>query len=336
MIGGGYEAVSSQQIIFAEDLYLFDLKCPLGAPLAYRCARGGQAQPDLLHVLGISARQWMHYEQKLFDFPLCLGEAGGAVVLPLFGSLGRFVVVLKPDISVSALAHLAASARFGEIYAAESILSIPPAMSEKEQEAAERFVQTFARMRLLIDWCSLAESAGQAEDCISLASELFGVELMSAQSAEFCAELQAPTMPDMKFSGKAFAISLLVLLSAMRNDAHARSGWLYAADRGGGVVIEAAFRTESDRAFESLAHMQAILADGGVMFGTRTHQAPVKPPRQYAYMHKKITDPQHPYCARCGCLDKRCAACTAVQWAILPYVCDAALLGIKNYFCFGE
>lgn len=333
---GGYEAVISQQTAFAEDLYLFDLKSPSGAPLAYRCARGGEEQPNLLGVLGITARQWMRYEQKLFDSPLCLGEAGGALVLPLFGSLGRFVVVLKPAISPSALAHLALGARFGEIYAAESILSLQPDMPKKEQEAAEHFAQTFARMRLLIDWCKSARSAGQAEDCISLASELFGVDLMPTQTAEFCAELQAPTMPDMEFSGQAFAISLLTLLSAVRNNAHARSGWLYAVDRGAGVVIEAAFRTESDRALASLVRMQEILADGGVMFGTRTHQAPVKPPKQYAYMHKKITDPQHPYCARCACFDKRCAVCTAVEWAILPYVCDAALLGIKNYFSWKE
>ena len=333
---GGYEAVSSQQTVFSEDFYLFDLNRPSDAPLAYRCARGGEEQPDLLRVLGISAREWMRYEQKLYDYSLCLGEAGGALVLPLFGSLGRFVVVLKPDIPTPALAYLAASARFGEICAAESIADVPPAMTEKDRETAERFAQTVARTRLLIDWCRTTKSVGQAEDCISLAAELMGVELMPAQTAEFRAELQTPVLPDMEFSGQAFAVSLLTLLSAMRNDAHARSGWLYAADRGKGIVIEAAFRIGPDRELASLAQLQLLLENGGVMLGTRTYQAPIKPPKQYAYMHKKITDPQHPYCARCACLDKRCAVCTAVEWAILPYVCDAALLGIKNYFRFEE
>ncbi|MBQ7378170.1 MAG: hypothetical protein IJW70_12195 [Clostridia bacterium] len=47
-------------------------------------------------------------------------------------------------------------------------------------------------------------------------------------------------------------------------------------------------------------------------------------------MNRKITDPRHPFCAHCGCLDKRCNECTALQWAVLPYVYDAALLGIKD------
>lgn len=67
-----------------------------------------------------------------------------------------------------------------------------------------------------------------------------------------------------------------------------------------------------------------------MVIGTHSFAAPVKPPRQYAYMNRKITDPRHPFCAHCGCLDKRCNECTALQWAVLPYVYDAALLGIKD------
>lgn len=321
---------------FVEDVYLYDLNRPERAPLAFRSARAGEAQPSLYELLELSAREWQGYERRLSDAPICLDKAGGAVVLPVFGSIGRFAVVLKPTIGLPSLFCLAGSERLGRIDPAGEFEGVPCVISERERESAERFAQTVARMRLLIDWCCDAKSAGQAEDCVALAAELLGTKLMPAQTAEFPAVQEQRALPDMQLCGQALFVSLLTLLSAMRHRAHARSGWLYAMERDGRFMLAAAFRTDAESELDELAALQEMLENGGVTFGARTYVAPVKPLQQYAYLHKKITDPHHPYCARCGCLDKRCAVCTAVQWVVLPYVCDAALLGIKNYFCFGE
>lgn len=331
----GYESAPAQPA-FVEDVYLYDLNKPASAPLAYRCARGGEKQPPLLELLGLGARQWLHDEQRLYDMPLCLCEAGGAVVLPVFGSIGRLVVVVKPTVSLHALAYLAQSARLGTLYVSEKFAELHPHVSEREREATERFAQTVARLRLLIDWCASAESVGAVEDCISLACELWGVELMPVKTAEFSTLQGQVLLSEMRFSGQVLAVTLMTMLSVMRYHAHARSGWLYAARCEAGIVLQAAFRMASECPMDETDHLRELFEDGGIAFGTRDYQASVKPPRQYAYLHRKITDPQHPYCARCGCLDKRCATCMAVQWAVMPYVCDAALLGIKNYFSWSE
>ena len=321
---------------FVEDVYLYDLNRPLGAPIACRSARAGEVQPKLPELLELSAREWQGYEKRLYDAPLCLDKAGGAVVLPVFGSIGRFAIVLKPKLGLQSLSCLAQSEQLGQMDRAGGFEGVPCAISEREREDAERFAQTVVRMRLLIDWCCDAHSAGQVEDCISLAAELWGTELMPARTAEFPVVQEQRALPDMQFCGQALFVSLLTLLSAMRNRAHARSGWLYAMERDGRFMLAADFRTDAGSKLGELAQLQEILENGGLTFGSRTYASPVKPLQQYAYLHKKITDPHHPYCARCICLDKRCAVCTAVQWVVLPYVCDAALLGIKNYFSWSE
>ena len=60
----GYQA-GSGQAVFAEDVYLYDLNKPASAPLAFRCARGGEERPVLLEALGIS------------PIPVCVGTFVG-------------------------------------------------------------------------------------------------------------------------------------------------------------------------------------------------------------------------------------------------------------------
>lgn len=331
----GYESAPAQPA-FVEDIYLYDLNKPASAPLAYRCASGGEAQPALLDLLGLSARQWLCYEPKLYDMPLCLCEAGAAVVLPVFGSIGRLVAVVKSTLSLPALAYLVQSARLGKLYVSEDFTNVHPHVSEREREAVEGFAQTVARLRLLINWCYDASGVGAVTDCISLAGELWGVELMPTHTIELAPLKGQVSLPEMRFSGQALAVMLMTMLCVMRYEAHARSGWLYAVESDAGIVLQSAFRTASGSPMEALEHLQTLFEDGGVIFGTRACRSPIRPPKQYAYLHKKITDPQHPYCARCGCLDKHCATCRTVQWALMPYACDAALLGIKNYFLWNE
>ncbi len=331
----GYQA-GSGQAVFAEDVYLYDLNKPASAPLAFRCARGGEEKPVLLEALGISARQWVQYEQKLYDMPLCTHQSGGAVVLPVFGSIGRLAIVVKPIFSVATFANLVQSAWLGAVYAIDDFADVPVRIPDRESEAAEHFASTVARLRLLVDWCCEAKDAGQIEDCISLACELWGVDLMPLHTVELAPLQGQVSLPGMSYSGQALAVSLMTLLSVMRNDAHARSGWLYVSKAEQLPALQAAFRMASDCQIAALERLKELLENTNVIYGVREESSGIKPLRQYAYLHKKITDPQHPYCARCGCLDKRCATCMAVQWAVMPYVCDAALLGIKNYFSWSE
>ena len=317
------------EMMFYEDVYLYDLNRPQNEPLAYRCANGGEKQPCLRDLLGLSAYEWMRYEDKLYSMPICLGQSG-VVMLPLFDSLGRFVLVIRPGIRHETLIILAQSGYLGRIFCDSTLTA--GKVPAREQEAVEGFSQTFARLRLLINSCYAVKSVAFAQECIALACEIWGVVCMPSQSAELAALQGQKYLPDMQASGQAFAISLMTLLSVMRNRAHARSGWLYAVESEGVTVLQAAFRIPSDASTHELSMLRAILEDGGVVVGERTIASAIKPPRQYAYLHKKITDPRHPYCARCGCLDARCEDCMTVQWAVLPYVCDAALLGIKNYF----
>lgn len=328
----GYDAVNKTDASthFAEDVYVYDLNLPQSAPLAYRSADGGWEQPDLLTLLGLSARRWRVYEHQLYSMPVCLSEQGGALVLPVFGGIGRFAIVIKPHISLPALAYLLAAQAFGKVYTDEGFAMIAPAMQARDRAAAERTVIAAAAVRLLISSCDSAGNAYQISECIALAAELWGVELMDEGTVEFPAMKGQDYLPEMKLSGQALFLALVTLISVMRNCAHARSGWLYALQDAECAVLHAVLRTSDEASADALVRLRSLLEQGGVVVASRSFEAPVKPPRQYAYMNRKITDPRHPLCARCGCLDGRCRQCTALQWAVLPYVCDAALLGIKN------
>lgn len=157
-----------------------------------------------------------------------------------------------------------------------------------------------------------------------------GVELMPSETAEYAAMQAQGVLPEMRHEGHVLLVCLLSLLSAMRNRAHARSGWLYAVADGQGYAIQAVLRCAQESDLDALAHLRAGLEDSGVAVGALIDTVPIVPPKQYAYLQKKITDPRKPLCARCGCLDARCTTCTLVRWAVLPYVCDAALQGIKT------
>ena len=95
---------------FLEDIYLYDLNVPDSTPLAFRSARGGEAQPTLLALLGISVRHWMEIAGELYRGSVYLAANGGAVILPVQGSVGRYAFVVKTRLSVPSLAYLYASA----------------------------------------------------------------------------------------------------------------------------------------------------------------------------------------------------------------------------------
>lgn len=321
---------SSLHFVFWDDVYVYDLNRMQNAPLAYRCAQGGRELPDLLCLLGVSPRAWLDLEQKLYSTPICL--ASGAVVLPLFGSVGRLVVVIKTDLPIAAFAWWARSAGMGEMHLDDALTNTVPAVRARDREAVEGFARTVAQMRMFICACSQANTVYQMEDCIALAAQIWGVTLMSQDTAELPAMQGQMMLPDMRLSGQGLVICLMTLISVIRNHAHARSGWLYTIPCENGAMMQAVIRCPAQAPLATLAHLRALLEDGGVVLAERVFVSVIKPPKQYAYMHRKITDPRYPLCARCGCLDARCASCTVVQWAVLPYVCDAALLGIKNCF----
>ena len=321
---------------FLEDIYLYDLNVPDSTPLAFRSARGGEAQPTLLSLLGVAPRAWPEIAQRLYDGSVYLAANGGAVLLPVQGSAGRYAVVVKPELSASAMAYLYASVGQETAYAEASVKDAAPKIAAREKEAAESARGTIAVLRLLLADCMRVKSASDAQACIDTAAELMGVLLMSPASAELPPMQAQGMLPEMQPSGQVLLVSILTLLSAMRNLAHARSGWLYATPCEQGYVLQAVLRSAKDTNLDSLAHLRATLEDHGVSSGALTSELPVKPPRQYAYMSRKITDPRKPLCARCGCLDARCASCLAVRWAVLPFVCDASLLGIKALPHFEE
>ena len=321
---------------FLEDIYLYDLNVPDSTPLAFRSARGGEAQPTLLTLLGISVRHWMEIAGELYRGSVYLAANGGAVILPVQGSVGRYAFVVKTRLSVPSLAYLYASAGQGAAYADGELRESVPRVSAQEREAAESARRTVAALRLLLADCMRARAAHDAQACVDAAAELMGVSLMPPESAELPPMRAQGMLPDMQLSGQVLMISLFTLLSTIRNHAHARSGWLYATPCEQGYVLQAMLRCAEDVDLHALSHLRAALTDGGVSVGALSDVSPVKPPRQYAYMSRKITDPRKPLCARCGCLDARCASCLAVRWAVLPFVCDASLLGIKALPQFTE
>ncbi len=314
---------------FYEDVYLYDLNSMEMPPLAYRSARGGKAQPDLLSLINLPAREWHDIARQLYECSVYLWINGGVVLLPVHGSLGRLVAVVKTTLSLPAFAYLAQCAGQKEAYFDAQIKETAPKLQAHEYEAAQSAVRTVTELRLLIEACASARNAFDAEECIQKAAEIMGVTLMPQEKAEFAPMQGQGLLPDMQHAGQALFTCVFTLLSIMRNEAHARSGWLYAAPCETGYTLQALARCPSDADTATLDRLRIMLQDCGVALGARTFALPVKPPKQYAYMSRKITDPRKPLCARCGCLDTRCKSCTVIQFAALPYVCDAALLGIK-------
>ncbi len=314
---------------FYEDVYLYDLNQPEMPPLAYRSARGGEEQPDLLSLIGLSARAWNEVAAHLYGGAVYLCGNGGAVLLPVLGGIGRFAVAVKTRLSLPALAYLVQCAGQDAVYTDAQIGQAVPKLLPREREAAESAACTVAKLSFLIKACLSAQSTYDAEECVEKAAGIMGVSLMPRDKAEAAPMQGQGMLPEMQHAGQALLVCILTLLSVMRNEAHARSGWLYAAPCDCGYTLQAFLRCASDADLEVLTRLRALLEDAGVAVGARTYASPLKPPKQYSYLHKKITDPQKPLCAECGCLDRRCASCTAVQWAVLPYACDAALLGIK-------
>ena len=321
---------------FYEDVYLYDLNAAEAPPLAYRSARGGETQPDLLSLIDLPAREWHTVAEQLYDRSVYLSANGGAVLLPVHGSIGRLVAVVKTSLSLPALAYLAQCAGQGEIYADTKLCQTVPNLPLRECAAAESAVRTVAELRLLIEACLQAHDAYGAQECIDGAARIMGVSLMPREKAEIAPMKGQGLLPEMQHSGQALFACTMTVLSAMRNLAHARSGWLYAVPCEGGYTLQVFLRCAADAELTSLGTLRGLLEDGGVTLGARTFASAVKPPKQYAYMSRKITDPRKPLCVRCHCLDKRCASCTAVQWAVLPYVCDVAVLGIKALPYFEE
>lgn len=320
---------SAQKITpFLEDVYLYDLNHPEMPPLAYRSARGGEEQPDLLSLLDLPAREWNEVALRLYQGAVYLSAKGGAILIPVFGGMGHFAFAVKTALSLQALAYVYQCA--GQAADADApIRQAMPKLTAREREAAESAARTAAELRLLIDMCGNVHSAYDAEECIESAAKLMGVSLMPRERVEAAPMQVQGILPDAGHVGQVLLICVMTLLSVMRNEAHARSGWLYAAWCEEGYTLQAFLRYGENAEPVLLAHLRAVLEDHGICVGARTGSLPVKPPKQYAYMTHKITDPYKPLCARCGCLDVHCASCTAVQWAVLPYVCDAALLGIK-------
>jgi hypothetical protein len=321
---------SAQKITpFLEDVYLYDLNHPEMPPLAYRSARGGEEQPDLLSLISLPSRAWQEVSEQLYHGAVYLSQDGGAILLPVSGSIGRFAVVVKTALPVPALAYVYQCAGSQMAYADQAIRETAPKLTAREREAAESAARTASELRLLIDMCGNVHGAYDAEECIESAANLMGVSLMPRERVEAAPMQVQGILPDAGHVGQVLLICVMTLLSVMRNEAHARSGWLYAAWCEEGYTLQAFLRYGENAEPVLLAHLRAVLEDHGICVGARTGSLPVKPPKQYAYMTHKITDPYKPLCARCGCLDVHCASCTAVQWAVLPYVCDAALLGIK-------
>lgn len=314
---------------FYEDVYLYDLNVLEAPPLAYRSAHGGEQQPDLLDLLALPARESQGVAQQLYERPVYLSQNGGVLLLPAFGSLGRFVIAIKTALSTPALSVLAACAGRA-VYTDAEIASAAPASQVRERAAVEHVTQTVSCLLGLMAQCESVQNAYDAEACIQTAAELMGVALMPPTKEQRSAIPQEGILPDAKHAGQALLISSLTLLSAMRNHAHARSGWLYALPCDAGYTLHATLRSDAHADLDALTHLRTLLQDGGVAVGTHSFSSPITPPKQYPYLHKKITDPRKPLCARCQCLNARCATCTVTEWVMLPYLCDVALQGIKT------
>lgn len=81
-----------KDMIFYDDVYLYDLNLPESPPLAWRCADGGLPQPDLPTLLGLSMREWLQRERTIYQSPISVVADRCAVVLPLSGRIGRLAV----------------------------------------------------------------------------------------------------------------------------------------------------------------------------------------------------------------------------------------------------
>ena len=90
---------------FYEDIYLYDLNAARSLPLAHRSARGGQTQPDLLSLIKLPACEWHAVAAHLHDGAVYLSSDGGAVLLPVYGGIGRLVAVVKTNLSLPALSY---------------------------------------------------------------------------------------------------------------------------------------------------------------------------------------------------------------------------------------
>lgn len=315
---------------FLVDVYLYDLNRPEMPPLAYRSARGGEEQPDLLSLIPLSACAWQEVAEHLYGGAVYLSQDGGAILLPVFGSLGRLALVVKTNLPLSALAYVYQCAGQGEVYADQALRECVPKLSAKTKPIAEDAVHTVAQLRRLTKACESVLGAYDAMECIDMAQGLMGVSCMSDQRVETAPLQGQEVLPLMQHAGQVLLACVLTLLSVMRNDAHARSGWLYALPCGQGYTLQVFLRLVQQETPEALVRLRTMFEMCDVAFCARVGEVPVIPPKQYSYMSRKITDPHKPLCARCGRLDARCAHCTAVQWSVLPYVCDTALLGIKT------
>lgn len=249
--------------------------------------------------------------------------------MPLCGNIGRFAVVMVPHLSHGAFARLVNSGALGD-FAPISVAGKDKSTPEAEQS----FAIAVRRMHLLTVMCAQIRDAVDLEECIGLACEQWGITRMPRERAEFAPLQTSGVLEDAALAPCALAVSLLCMVSLIRNEAHARSGWLYATDSENGPVLQCAFRADAGMPLQVLDRLQQRLEDGGVTVGRRDRPEPRKPPKQYAYMHRKIGDPARPLCNLCGRYDQSCDDCVAVRWAVLPFVTDRALLGIKNYIKF--
>lgn len=317
--------------VFYDDLYLYDLNLPESPPLAWRSANGGMPQPDLPTLLGMSLREWLERERSLYQDPICIVAGKCAVILPISSRIGRFAAVVVPQMSQSEFVRAINVGLLGDL----DPMDLPMAKTGNF-EAEQAIAHTVQGVRLLISQCMQAECAAELEDCIALAVGLWGVVPMPAERMEFAGLALQGSLPEPSLEPGALAVSLMTMASLLRNAAHARSGWLYAEQTGQGPVLQCIFRADAQDSLQVLEMLQAALEAGGVTVGRRDGEVPVRPPRQYSYMHSKRGDPMRPLCNKCSHYDGHCAHCIAVRWAIWPYVTDGALLGIKNYLVFEQ
>lgn len=316
---------------FFDDLYLYDLNMPESPPLAWRAQDGGTQPPDLPAVLGLGMREWMAHAERIYQNPVALTGERCAVLIPISSRVGRFGVLIVPHLARDVFVRMAGEGSLGVLDGANG-----RSRAHGDPLAEQGFAGTVHRVHLLIRQCAQVRDAEDLTECIAQAAELWGVHLMPTESAEFAPLCTSGSLPEPMLEAGALAVSLGVMASLLRNAAHGRSGWMHAEPSEHGPVLQCALRTDADGIPQSLVHLQARLEEGGVIVGRRDGVAPYKPPRQYSYMHSKIGDPARPLCNLCGSYDAHCARCVALRWAVLPYVTDQALLGIKNCIVFEQ
>lgn len=318
-------------MIFYDDLYLYDLNSPESPPLAWRSADGGLPQPDLPTLLGLSTREWLEKERMLYQDPICVVSDKCALVLPVGSRIGRFAVVVVPRLPRGVFVRLVNSGMLGELTPMDM-----PMAKLFDPEAEQAIAHTVQQVRLLLSKCAQVRHAADLDECIALVIQLWGVVPLPTERMEFPGLGLQGSLPEPSLDEGALILSLMTMASLLRNVAHARSGWLYAEQTEQGPVLQCLFRTNAQDSLPVLECLQTLLEAGGVTVGRRDGEAPVKPPRQYSYMHGKRGDPARPLCNKCMHFDACCAHCMAVRWAIFPYVTDWALLGIKNCLVFEQ